>query len=294
MSQLKNELIKNLTAVILCAGEGKRLKKLTKDTPKPLLKLDLLDNNTILQNTISKLITFGIKQIVIVIGHLGTAITDYISKISRNNISLQKKLIIIDSENQYKFGPLYSFLSITKSKTIYKDQNYYLLIPGDTIFDFHLLKAIFSIISKNYDSFMKYPIVFYRTMKKKKIQSIKKKKLVISHANIDTSCLEILIKGISQLNIKKVDSKTELNEVIPVFSLNYDSINEILNLKDKTPFTTVWEVLNYMISNKKKVIGFNIESKYQFFDFDEKSDLKKIKNRKEKDYRCSDSMGGSN
>ncbi|MFW9990050.1 MAG: sugar phosphate nucleotidyltransferase [Candidatus Odinarchaeota archaeon] len=276
MSQLKNEPKKDLTAVILCAGEGKRLKKVTIDTPKPLLKLDILENKTILQNTITQLITLGIKRILIVIGHLGTAISDYISRLSRNNISLQNKLIIINSENQYKLGPLYSFLSITKNKTVYKDNNYYLLIPGDTIFDFHLLKRIFSIISKNYNLFVKYPIVFYRTMEKKQLQSIKKKKLVVSHANLDTSLSEILIKGISQLNIKKIDLKTKLNEIIPAFSLNYASINEILNLKDKTPFTTVWEVLNYMISNEKKVIGFNIESQYQFLDIDEKSDLKKI------------------
>ena len=48
------------TALILCAGLGKRLKPLTLKTPKPLLKLN---NKTLLETCINTIIKLGIKKI---------------------------------------------------------------------------------------------------------------------------------------------------------------------------------------------------------------------------------------
>ena len=48
------------TALILCAGYGKRLNPLTLKTPKPLLKLNDL---TLLENTINLIIKLNIKKI---------------------------------------------------------------------------------------------------------------------------------------------------------------------------------------------------------------------------------------
>ncbi|NVM38701.1 MAG: NTP transferase domain-containing protein [Candidatus Lokiarchaeota archaeon] len=286
MSLLENKLKEKLTFVILCAGEGKRLKKLTKDNPKPLLKINGLENGSILQNTIFKLIKLGIKQIAIIIGHLGSAISEFVSSLTKKDLSLQNKLVIINSENQYKFGPLYSFLSITKNKTIYNDNNYFLLIPGDTIFDLSLLKEILSIISKNYETIQKYPFIFYRNIAPERLREIYKKNKVISNAELKKSGFEIVLKMISQLKISNIHPEAIINQILPFFGFDYDIINEILNFKEQNPFTTVWETLNYLISNKKKVIAFNIESKYQFFDIDDKYDLKKLK--KKKDNRCPD------
>tara|TARA_B100001996_G_scaffold362641_1_gene330312 strand:+ start:157 stop:849 length:693 start_codon:yes stop_codon:yes gene_type:complete len=50
------------TALILCAGYGKRLNPLTLKTPKPLLKVN---NVTLLENTINFIIHLGIKNIKI-------------------------------------------------------------------------------------------------------------------------------------------------------------------------------------------------------------------------------------
>ena len=48
------------TALILCAGYGKRLNPLTLKTPKPLLKLN---DFTLLENTINLIIKLNIKKI---------------------------------------------------------------------------------------------------------------------------------------------------------------------------------------------------------------------------------------
>ena len=47
------------TALILCAGLGKRLNPLTLTTPKPLLKIN---NVTMLENCINMIIKLGIKK----------------------------------------------------------------------------------------------------------------------------------------------------------------------------------------------------------------------------------------
>ena len=287
LSQQKNNLKKNLSFVILCAGEGKRLKKIVKDTPKPLLKIKLLENESILQNTIFKLINLGIKQIAIIIGHLGDKIQEFISYLVKNNKSLLKNLEIINSENQYKLGPLHSFLSITKNDIIFNHNNYYILIPGDTIFDLNLLEEILLIIMNNFESLQKHPFVFYRNIESIRLNDTYDKKKLISNAELDKSGSEIVLKRISQLKMKNIPSKAIVHQIIPIFAFNYDFINNILNLKNEIPAITIWETLNYMISKRRKVVAFNIENKYQFFDIDEKYDLKKLK-KKEKDNRCPD------
>ena len=54
-------------AMILAAGFGKRVKPLTQERPKPLLKIG---KETLLSNTIKFLKSYGIKKIVINIHYL--------------------------------------------------------------------------------------------------------------------------------------------------------------------------------------------------------------------------------
>ena len=63
------------TALILCAGLGKRLNPLTLTTPKPLLELD---NITILERCINLIIKFGVKKIFINTFHLSHQIFEFI------------------------------------------------------------------------------------------------------------------------------------------------------------------------------------------------------------------------
>ena len=63
------------TALILCAGYGKRLNPLTLKTPKPLLELN---NITILESCINLIIKMGIEKIFLNTFHLNKKIFDFI------------------------------------------------------------------------------------------------------------------------------------------------------------------------------------------------------------------------
>ena len=65
------------TALILCAGLGKRLNPLTLKTPKPLLELD---NVTILERCINIILKTGAKKIFLNTFHLGNQIFEFIKK----------------------------------------------------------------------------------------------------------------------------------------------------------------------------------------------------------------------
>ena len=65
------------TALILCAGYGKRLSPLTLDIPKPLLKIN---NITLLENTINLLQDLKIKKVIINTFYLKEKIYDFIEK----------------------------------------------------------------------------------------------------------------------------------------------------------------------------------------------------------------------
>ena len=73
------------TALILCAGLGKRLAPLTLKKPKPLLELN---NKTMLENCINLIIKLDIKKIILNTHYLGDQIFEFI----------QNKKFLIDIE----------------------------------------------------------------------------------------------------------------------------------------------------------------------------------------------------
>jgi len=288
LSQPKNNLKDKLSVIILCAGKGTRLKKITKNLPKPLIKIESLNNSSILNYTINSLLKLEIKKIAIVVGYLGDIIRKVISILLEENHSLQDKLIIIDTKNQYKLGSLYSFLSITTNKLFFNPNFNYLLIPGDTIFELPLLEEILSIISKNFKLIQSYPFTFYRKIDLDTFKEFYRGKNSISVAEVEEIGLEMNLKKIYQVKLKNFYSKEEINQLIPLFVFNYGIINEILKLKKKVPVKTVWESLNYVIENKKKVFAFEVESNYNFTDIDSIEDLTNFNKKKKEDNRRSD------
>ena len=76
------------TALILCAGLGKRLNPLTLKTPKPLLKLN---NITMLERCINMIVKLGIKKVYLNTFHLSDQIKDFI-----NNKNFEIDIQVID------------------------------------------------------------------------------------------------------------------------------------------------------------------------------------------------------
>ena len=117
------------TALILCAGYGKRLDPLTLKTPKPLLKLK---NFSMLEHTINFLEKLGIKEIKINTFYLEKQIMHFISK-----HSLKEKIEII-SDGKEILGTGGGILNMVNSS----NENDFLILNPDTFWNSNYLSSI--------------------------------------------------------------------------------------------------------------------------------------------------------
>ena len=156
------------TALILCAGYGKRLNPLTIKTPKPLLKIN---NLTLLENTINLIQRLNIKKIKLNTFYLNDKIQSFIKK---KNFDIDIEIIddgeqILDTGggifNMIKSSSEYDFLvfnpdtiwnenhtiTINKMKNFYfskKIQNILLIVNRNLSFD-KSLTGDFSLLNHN-------------------------------------------------------------------------------------------------------------------------------------------------
>ena len=140
------------TALILCAGYGKRLNPLTLDIPKPLLKINEI---TLLENTINLLRDLGIKKVILNTFHLKEKIYDFIEK-KKFQIDLD---IIDEGENILDTGG--GILNMMNSSS----QKDFLTINPDTLW------------SKNYKKYIQDMEKFYFSHKIRNILLVVKQNL---------------------------------------------------------------------------------------------------------------------
>lgn len=74
------------SAVLMAGGEGKRLRPLTENTPKPLLKVG---DKPIIEYNIDRLSKVGVKNISLSINYLGDQLVDYFGDGSRNGVNIK-------------------------------------------------------------------------------------------------------------------------------------------------------------------------------------------------------------
>ena len=117
------------TALILCAGFGKRLNPLTLETPKPLLKIK---DTTILENCINVISKLGIKKILINTFHLGDQISEFI-KMKNFEVDIKIKE---DGKNILDTGG--GIMNLVKDTT---DQNFLVFNP-DTLWNYKYVNEI--------------------------------------------------------------------------------------------------------------------------------------------------------
>ncbi len=268
LSLQKNKLIENLIPIILCAGEGTRISDFIHNIPKPLIKIY---DKPILSHLIFNLIKLNITSIVIITGHLREEIEKYISSLTK---SLQNKILLVNSGNNYKMGPLYSFLSITNKKSILRKGKIYLVFPGDTYYESNLLKEILHIISNNLTIMRNKSIIFYQKMKVINLKTQLNSKKLISIAKIEkTRSKEIVVKEVQQRKLSEIDNNEEINQIVPLFVFNHRIINKIIETERKISATTIREILNHIIKHKNILYAVPIDPQYRFIDIDTKSDI---------------------
>ena len=117
------------TALILCAGFGKRLNPLTLETPKPLLKLN---NITMLEHCIKMIIKLNIKKIIINTFHLEDQIKNFLK---RKDFSIKIETVS-DGEKILDTGG--GILNMIRSSS----DNDYIIFNPDTLWHESYLKEI--------------------------------------------------------------------------------------------------------------------------------------------------------
>ena len=75
-----------VNAIIMAGGKGQRLMPLTKDVPKPLLKIG---DKPIIEHNIDRLTKFGIQDIHISVNYLGDQLIDYFKDGKEKNIHIE-------------------------------------------------------------------------------------------------------------------------------------------------------------------------------------------------------------
>jgi len=117
-------------AMILCAGFGTRLNELTKDTPKPMLKVG---DKSILGHTISHLKSFGITKIIINLHYLSEQITSYFGNGEKFGVEILYS---------YEDEPLGTSGAIKKVENILEKSENFLVIYGDILTDLNYADLI--------------------------------------------------------------------------------------------------------------------------------------------------------
>ena len=108
------------TALILCAGYGKRLNPITLKKPKPLIEIN---NTTLLQNTLNLIASIGVKNILINSFYLSEQIEEYVASLSINLKVLSDGDKILDTG-----GGILNLINNSK-------QNNFLVFNPDTLWN---------------------------------------------------------------------------------------------------------------------------------------------------------------
>ena len=215
------------TALILCAGLGKRLNPMTLKKPKPLLELN---NITLLENTINLIRELEIKKIFLNTFHLKDQISDYLKE---KKFDISVDIISDGHEILDTGGGIRNMINNSKEKN-------FLIFNPDTIWDSNYLKNI----KQMNEFFENNNIKNILLVVNKKLSFDKKlkgdfnlKKNLISRNTeneyIYTGC-QIFSKDLLNNNQKKIFSVTEIwNELIAKNGLfGFDSSSKFYHITD--------------------------------------------------------------
>ena len=119
-----------MQAIILAAGMGKRLKELTNDSTKCMVKVNGV---TMAERTLRSLDSLGLDRIVMVVGYKGEKLVEY-----AKSLNLNTKLEFVNNEVYDKTNNIYS-LYLAKDYLLKDDT---LLLESDIVFDDSVLHKL--------------------------------------------------------------------------------------------------------------------------------------------------------
>ena len=210
------------TALILCAGFGKRLNPITLKKPKPLLKLN---NITLLENTINLIKELGIKKIILNTFHLMDQIKIFLKE-KNFDISID---VIEDGEQILDTG------GAIKNMVSSLEEKNFLIFNPDTVW------------SSNYLDCIKRMENFYQNNKIKNVLLVVNKQLSFDQA----------LKGDFKLDFNKLNKNIN-NEYIYTGCQIFN--RDLLNFINKKVFSII-EIWNELIK-KNILFGFESKNKF--------------------------------
>tara|TARA_B100001175_G_scaffold216248_1_gene183771 strand:- start:146 stop:835 length:690 start_codon:yes stop_codon:yes gene_type:complete len=219
------------TALILCAGFGKRLNPITLNTPKPLLEVN---NITVLETCIKLIESLGIKKVIINTFYLGNQISNFLAK-KKFNININ---IIEDGKSILDTGG--GILNLVN----HSDDNDFLIFNPDTLWR----KEYFDEIIKMEKLYFSQNIQNILLMTKKKLSFDKNLK---GDFNLENNLIfkseknDFIYTGCQILNKKLfINYKVENFSIIKVWNslieekklFGYESYNDFYHLTDLETF----------------------------------------------------------
>ena len=210
------------TALILCAGFGKRLNPITLEKPKPLLKLN---NITLLENTINLIKELGIKKIILNTFHLKDQIKIFLKE---KNFDIPIDVIEDGEQILDTGGAIKNMVSSLEEKN-------FLIFNPDTVW------------SSNYLDCIRQMENFYQNNKIKNVLLVVNKQLSFDQT----------LKGDFKLDFNKLNKNIN-NEYIYTGCQIFN--RDLLNFINKKVFSII-EIWNELIE-KNNLFGFESKNKF--------------------------------
>ncbi len=210
------------TALILCAGFGKRLNPITLNTPKPLLEIKDI---SMLERCINLIEKLGIQKIVINTFYLKDQFSEFLDK---KNLSLDFK-IIEDGEHILDTGG--GIQNMIKDS----NENDFLIFNPDTVW------------SNNYrDEILKMEKIYFS----KKIENI----LLLANKKLS---FDKKLKGDFNLKNNLINKESEKEFIY----IGCQIINKKLFTRDKIENYSILEIWNYLL-DRKKLYGYESQNDF--------------------------------
>ena len=270
---------KELSLIILCAGEGKRIQRYIPNLPKSLIKIKSL-GRSIVEYSLTQFLYAGIKKIYIIYGYKAKTFIKYFEELeSKNkieNFQLNKSIFLISAERNHQKGPFHSFLGISDAHNFQINGNYSLLIPGDTIFENKLISSILEIVKVRMKLEHQEPLIFYREMDKNLIKIYKMRNcFLISVVKLLKYHGSKILKSIEKIDLRSENLEKPILQTIPIYFFPSRFLKEIkefmnINLDD---YSNLTEFINEVYLKKKQVYTHKINKSNNFFELDTIDDL---------------------